>query len=103
MPSFEEIPDLGWEPDVLAAKAKGIKRNALIGLAVGIVGLFFFGILLGAYAVYSGRDALIDINVYGVGRNYKWVARTAQFIGVLAIMYWIASLVFGVLRAGSIG
>jgi hypothetical protein len=26
MPSFEEIPDLGWEPEVLEAKAKGINE-----------------------------------------------------------------------------
>jgi uncharacterized protein HemY len=101
MPSFEDIPDLGWEPEVLLTKANGIKRNALIGLVVGFVGLFFFGIVLGAYAVYSARDALIDINVYGVARNYKWVARAAQLVGALAVIYWIASLVYGILRAGS--
>jgi hypothetical protein len=101
MPSFEDIPDLGWEPEVLEKKAQGIKRNALIGLVVGVVGLVFFGILLGAYAVYSARDALVDINVYGVGRNYRWVARAAQVIGALAVIHWIANLVFGILRAGS--
>jgi MFS superfamily sulfate permease-like transporter len=101
MPSFEEIPDLGWEPEVLQTKERVIKRDALIGLVVGLIGLMFFGILLGAYAVYSGRDALTNINVYGVGRNYRWVAHAAQIIGVLAMLYWIVSLIVGILRAGS--
>lgn len=98
MPSFQDIPDLGWEPSVLAAKSKAIKRNASIGLAVGIVGLFFFGIILGLYAVYSARDALIDINVYGVATGYKWVARAAQIVGGLAVLYWIANIVVPLIR-----
>lgn len=98
MPSFEEMPDLGWEPEILEEKAKAIKRNALVGLAVGILGLFCFGIILGAYAVYSARDALIDIDVYGVGRNYKWVARVAQVIGAVGVIYWIVSLILSITR-----
>lgn len=98
MPSFEEMPELGWEPEVLEAKAKAIKRNALVGLGTGILGLFCFGIILGAYAVHSARDALIDIDVYGVGRNYKWVARAAQVIGAIGVIYWIVSLILGIAR-----
>lgn len=107
MPSFEEITDLGWEPEVLEAKTKSIRREAAIGLAVGLAGLpfglffvllfglffvLFFGPIVGAYAIYSGRDALVDINVYGVGGEYKWVARAAQLLGGLSII-WPPALV----------
>ena len=86
MPSYQEMPDLGWEPEVLEAKGKAVKRNALVGVAAGVASFFLFGIVLGAYAIYSARDALIDINVYNVGRNYKWVARAAQVLGGAAII-----------------
>jgi uncharacterized membrane protein len=102
MPSFEEIIDLGWEPEVLEAKNNSIKRDATIGVAVGagglilgsffilLFGLFFgvfFGLIVGAYAIYSGRDALVNINVYGVGRAYKGIARAAQLLGGLSIIW----------------
>jgi hypothetical protein len=93
LPSFEEIGDLGWEPEVLEAKAKSIKRDAIMGIVAGIIGFFIFGILLGAYAIYSGRDALLNIKVYGVGRTYKWVALTAQVLGVLAIILSIVGII----------
>lgn len=100
MPSFEEIPDLGWEPEVLEAKTKSIKRDAIIGVIVGVVGLLFgilfgilFGVIIGAYAIYSGRDALVNINVYGVGREYKWVARAAQLLGGLSIIWPVVRLI----------
>jgi hypothetical protein len=93
LPSFEEIGDLGWEPAVLEAKAKSIKRDAIVGAVAGLIGFFIFGILLGAYAIYSGRDALLNIKVYGVGRTYKWVALTAQVLGVLAIILSVVGIV----------
>ena len=108
MPSFEEIVDLGWEPEVLEAKTKSIRRDAAVGLTVGLaalpLGLFFvllfglffvlfFGIIAGAYAIYSGRDALVDINVYGIGREYKWVARAAQLLGGLSMILPVALII----------
>ena len=93
MPSFQEIPDLGWEPEVLEAKAKAAKRNAIIGVVAALVGFVFFGIILGAYAIYSARDAITDINVYNVSTEYKWVARVAQVLGCLSIGLSILSLI----------
>jgi len=108
MPSFEEITDLGWEPEVLEAKTGSIRRDATIGLIVGLAGVpfglffiilfglffaVFFGLIAGAYAIYSGRDALVDINVYGVGREYKWVARAAQLLGGLSIILPLALII----------
>lgn len=95
MPTFKEIPDLNWEPEVLEKKVKAVRRNALIAIFVGIDGLFFFGILFGLYAIYAARDALIDSDVYGVGRGYRWVARAAQVVGGIGVVYWIATFVFG--------
>ena len=98
MPSFEEIPDLGWEPEVLEAKTKSIRKDAVVGVIVGVVGLILgilfgvlFGVLFGAYAIYSGSDALVTVNVYGVGRDYKVVARVAQLLGALSILLPVAN------------
>ena len=79
------MPDLGWEPEVLEVKAKAAKRNAIIGVVAALVGFVFFGIILGAYAIYSARDAITDMNVYNVSTEYKWVARMAQVLGCLSI------------------
>lgn len=102
MPSFEEIADLCWEPEVLETKTKSIKRDATMGVAVGAAGLLigsffillfglffgvFFGLIVGSYAIYSGRDALVNINVYGAGREYKEIARAAQLLGGLSIIW----------------
>jgi hypothetical protein len=98
VPSYQEMPDLGWEPEVLEAKAKAIKRDAFLGLAASLVGLFFFGILLGAYAIYAARDALTNINVYNVNRNYRWVARIAQILGLLDIIFAIIGIILRLSR-----
>jgi hypothetical protein len=105
MPSFEVTTDSGWEAEVLEAKAKSIKRDAIVSLIVGIAalpfslfflflfGLFFvlfFGPIVGAYAISRARDALVNINVYGVGREYKWVTRAAQLLGGFSIIWPVA-------------
>lgn len=105
MATFEDIADLGWEPEVLGAKTRSVRRDAATGLIVGLAalpfGLFFlflfgiffvifFGAIVGAYAISRGRDALVDINVYGVGREYKWVARAAQLLGGFSIIWPLA-------------
>jgi hypothetical protein len=111
MPSAETSIDLDWEPAVLAAKTKSIKRDAATSLVVGLAavpfglfflflfGLFFvifFGAIVGAYAISKAKDALVDINVYGVGREYKWAARAAQLLGIFSIIWplALATLVF---------
>ena len=113
MPSFEEITDLGWEPEVLEAKTKSIRRDTAIALTVGLAaypfGLFFlllfgllfyifFGAIVGAYAIYSARDALTNINVYGVGREYKLVARAAQLLGGLSVIWPVALVILFFVR-----
>jgi hypothetical protein len=98
MPSYQEMPDLGWEPEVLETKAKAIRRNAFLALGASLVGLIFFGILLGAYAIYAARDALTDINVYNVNRDYRWVARIAQVLGCLDIIFSILNIILRLTR-----
>ena len=105
MPSVENSIDLDWEPTVLEAKTKSIRRDATTSLVVGLAavpfGLFFlflfgllfiifFGGITGAYAISKARDALVNINVYGVGREYKWVARAAQLLGGFSIIWPLA-------------
>ncbi|HEX7317679.1 MAG TPA: hypothetical protein VF297_27500 [Pyrinomonadaceae bacterium] len=102
MPSFDKTIDLDWEPAVLEAKTRSIRRDAAISLVVGLAGvpfglfflflfglffIIFFGAIVGAYAISKARDALVDINVYGVGREYKWVARAAQLLGGFSILW----------------
>ncbi|MET0648202.1 MAG: hypothetical protein ABW208_16440 [Pyrinomonadaceae bacterium] len=105
MSSSEKISDLDWEPAVLEAKTKSIRRDATISIVVGLAGvpfglfflllfglffIIFFGGIIGAYAISKARDALVDINVYGVGREYKWVARAAQLLGCFSIIWPLA-------------
>src|ERR1044072_1686000 len=105
MSSVEKSIDLDWEPAVLEAKTRSIKNDATISLVVGLAaipcglfflflfGLFFtifFGAIIGAYAISKARDGLVNINVYGVGREYKWVARAAQLLGVFSIIWPLA-------------
>jgi hypothetical protein len=97
LPSPTDVPEMDWEPEVLEAEAKTVRRDAVVGIAVGVGAILLFNLFFGpifslvlafffgGYAIQSGRDALTGINVYGVEKKYRGVAYASQVLGVVAI------------------
>lgn len=82
-----------YPPDVLAAKATAIGKDARDALIMSIVGLFCFGFILGFLAFRKANSAIDEINLYQVAQDKRSMLTVAKVLGVIDIVAWAIGLV----------
>ena len=91
MPDLELVDErLTFQPQPLGGARDAAAFGLFFLFLFGLFFVLFFGAIVGAYAISRGRDALVNINVYGVGLEYKWVVRAAQLLGAFSIIWPLA-------------
>ena len=82
-----------YPPDVLAAKATAIGKDARDALIMSIVGLFCLGFILGFLAFRKANSALNDIKTYQVADDKRSMLMVAKVLGIIDIIAWGIGLV----------
>jgi hypothetical protein len=82
-----------YPPDVLAAKATAIAKDARDALIMSIVGLFCFGFILGFLAFRKANSALSEITTYQVAEDKRSMLTVAKVLGIVDIIVWAIGLV----------
>jgi hypothetical protein len=82
-----------YSPDVLAAKATAIGKDARDALIMSIVGLFCFGFILGFLAFRKANSALDEIRLYQVAEDKRSMLTVAKVLGIIDIVAWAIGLV----------
>jgi hypothetical protein len=82
-----------YPPDVLAAKATAIAKDARDALIMSIVGLFCFGFILGFLAFRKANSALSEIMTYQVAEDKRSMLTVAKVLGIVDIIVWAIGLV----------
>jgi hypothetical protein len=93
------------DPDaaVLERVLKEIKTQANASVAVGVFGIFFFGIILGPFAIYRGSKACRLMGENDAGWDYERRAKLGRALGFVALGLWslwmLLNLVTAITRA----
>jgi hypothetical protein len=66
-----------------------IKKQARGALIDAIVGIFFFGIILGPSALYRANKAIRLIQEHKTGQEHEAKAKAAQIIAAIALCLWL--------------
>lgn len=82
----------GGDAFQLGQIAVEIKNQANASLAVGIIGLFCFGIILGPFAIYRGSKALRLIRENNIGHEHASKASIGRGIGIAVLVLWAIGL-----------
>lgn len=66
-----------------------IKKHAKGALISAIVGVFFFGIILGPLAFQRANKAIRLIQEHKIGQEHEGKAKAAQIIAIIALCLWL--------------
>jgi hypothetical protein len=88
--SAHQSPPEPVEPDstALARVLKEITNQATASVVVGAVGIFFFGIIFGPFAIYRGSKAHRLMRENDIGWEYERRAKLGRTLGFIALGLW---------------
>jgi len=66
-----------------------IKKHAKGALVNAIIGIFFFGIILGPLAFQRANKAIRLIREHKIGQEHEGKAKAAQIVAIVALCLWI--------------